>query len=60
MDDEMMDDLADTFGRAWEQERERIGRGIAPKGSKTKAGLSAVFDRLTQAGYSIVPTEPTA
>jgi len=33
----------DAFTDAWEAERKAIGRGIAEKGQKTRAGLRAAF-----------------
>lgn len=60
IDDSVMLDLVAVFGSEWEAERQRIGRGIAPKGAKTEAGLKAVFDRLVEHGLMVVPIEPTA
>lgn len=40
---EPTDDEVAVFGAAWEAERKRIGRGIAPAGTKTRAGLRAAF-----------------
>ena len=33
----------DAFTAAWEAERKAIGRGVAPRGQKTRAGLRAAF-----------------
>lgn len=41
----------DAFTQAWDAKRQEIGRGIAPKGTKTRAGLTAanaIRDRRTQ------------
>jgi hypothetical protein len=39
-------EAVDAFTEAWEAERKKIGRGIVPPGSKTRAGLSAALQVL--------------
>lgn len=46
---EVTDEMVETFSEAWEAERIRIGRGIAPAGTKTRAGLRAVFALIEDA-----------
>lgn len=41
---EVTDEHVRLFTEAWEAKRKEIGRGIAPKGTKTRAGLRAVFE----------------
>jgi hypothetical protein len=36
----------EAFDEAWEETNKIIGRGIAPKGTRTRAGLKAVADLL--------------
>jgi hypothetical protein len=38
--------LIEVFTEAWEAKRREIGRGIAPKGTKTGAGIDAVLAAL--------------
>jgi hypothetical protein len=40
---EVTQEMIDAFTEAWEAKREEIGRGIAPAGTKTRAGLEAVL-----------------
>jgi hypothetical protein len=40
---EPTDAEVEAFSTAWEAERVSIGRGIVPKGTKTRAGLRAAF-----------------
>lgn len=55
MDDARLSKLAEVYGQAWEAERKSIGRGIAPKGQKTKAGLRAVFAEINENGPNLGP-----
>ena len=35
-----------AYVEAWEAERKRIGRGIAPKGTKSRAGMRAALEAI--------------
>jgi hypothetical protein len=58
MSDAIPDKAVIAFTEAWEAERQRIGRGVAPAGTKTRAGLAAALPYLpvlradTVASYS--------
>ena len=41
------DEMVAVFTAAWEAKRKEIGRGIAPAGTKVRAGLEAVLEALT-------------
>lgn len=51
---EVTDEHVRLFTEAWEAKRKEIGRGIAPKGTKTRAGLAAVF-----ASFPVAEVEET-
>lgn len=40
------DEMVAAYAEAWEAKRKEIGRGIAAPGTKTRAGLEAVFALL--------------
>lgn len=44
--DNIPQEAVDAFEEAWAAKRKEIGRGIAPKGIKTRAGLSAALKAL--------------
>lgn len=46
-----------AFTEAWEKARKEIGRGIAPKGTKTRAGLTAAFAERESACQKFVLDE---
>lgn len=39
-------EAVDAYIEAWEAERKKIGRGIAPPGTKVRAGLAAALEVL--------------
>lgn len=43
MDPVLLEQMVGAFTEAWEAKRKEIGRGIAPKGTKTAAGLIAAL-----------------
>jgi len=44
--DTIPQEAIDAYTEAWEAERKKIGRGIAPPGTKTRAGISAALQVL--------------
>lgn len=60
-DDTIPEAAVTAFTEAWEAEREKIGRGIAPKGTKTRAGLLAALPYLLGevGGDNTETVEPT-
>jgi hypothetical protein len=45
---EVTPELIEAFTAAWGAKQQEIGRGVAPKGTKTRAGLEAVFAKLAE------------
>lgn len=41
--EKLIEEARIAFVEAWEAARKKIGRGIAPKGTKSRAGIRAAF-----------------
>lgn len=39
-------EVVDAYTTAWKAKQKEIGRGIAPAGTKVRAGLTATFDAM--------------